>query len=292
MKQPLWWRVLRSAGSVAASGFYSGSNAFFYSITLSLATVSPLSCGGSRGCYTFRVDAGVVAPAATPTPSPSPTASSSASPPPSPSRSTSASVSRTPTPSSPYWPRRALTTLTRAVRKIPADASLAADAHLFGYECEVNCITAVPAESSAIYRAYVCLRSGTVLGISRYGDTVFRVAGPGYVPEPWWVGCGSDIGDGGAATAACISSPSDVAVGPTAESFFIAENMEHRIRLVKLGIIETAVASTTPCSVWLAAYDGMLAMNACLSSPTSLAIHPYEGLLIADSALGGRLTTV
>ena len=71
----LCFDTLTYGASNAAVGFNGVNSASYYNLPLSRTpTVTQLSCGGSGGCYTFRVDGStIVAPAALQTATPSPT---------------------------------------------------------------------------------------------------------------------------------------------------------------------------------------------------------------------------
>ncbi|MFM8395908.1 MAG: HYR domain-containing protein, partial [Acidobacteriota bacterium] len=86
-------------------------------------------------------------------------------------------------------------------------------------------------------------------------------------------------GDGGAATAALLNQPTDVAVDSSG-NLIIADQANHRIRLVSTtGIINTIAGDGTPSF----AGDGGAARLARLNLPRSIDILPGNNLYIGDS---------
>ena len=95
-------------------------------------------------------------------------------------------------------------------------------------------------------------------------------------------GDGGFQGDGGAATAARLSSPRAVVVDSQG-NLIIADTLNHRVRKVDgAGIIST-IAGTGETG---AAADGIAAIEARVWSPGALAFDAFGNLLIAISALG------
>ena len=102
-------------------------------------------------------------------------------------------------------------------------------------------------------------------------------------------------GDGGPATAARLSAPTDTAVLPDG-SFLIADTANHRIRHVGLdGRIRTVAGTTRGFSG-----DGGPATAAQLDAPSDIAVLTTGGYVIADTAnsrlrrvdLAGNITTL
>jgi DNA-binding beta-propeller fold protein YncE len=106
-------------------------------------------------------------------------------------------------------------------------------------------------------------------------------------------------GDGGAATSACLSGPTGVAVNPTTGNLAIADFGNSRIRSVDAitGIITTVAGSATSgfCG------DGGAATSACLNGPEEVAVDATGNVFIADrfnhrirrvDAATGVITTV
>jgi sugar lactone lactonase YvrE len=93
---------------------------------------------------------------------------------------------------------------------------------------------------------------------------------------------GLEPGDGGAATAACLSIPSGVAI--TGGQVYIADTFNNRIRVVQNGIIKT-VAGGTLGGGFLFCGDGKPALNACLYHPTGVAVGSIStsNVYVADS---------
>ena len=109
------------------------------------------------------------------------------------------------------------------------------------------------------------------------GGTITTVAGGGSCTPP-------DIGDGGPATSACLSSPSGVAVDE-AGNIYIADTDNNRIRKVDTGGTITTVVGTGHAGY---GGDGGLATDAYLNGPRD--VYPYGSmyagttdLLIADT---------
>ena len=103
-------------------------------------------------------------------------------------------------------------------------------------------------------------------------------------------------GDGGPATSAQLSVPYGVAVHPITGDLYIADTMNHRIRMVSpSGTITTVAGNGTPGY----SGDGGPATSAQLNGPTSVAIGNDASLYIADrqnnvirKVLGGTITTI
>ncbi len=101
--------------------------------------------------------------------------------------------------------------------------------------------------------------------------TITTVAG---TPE-----IGGYDGDDYLATEAFLNYPRTVTFSPDGRSMYIADTNNHRVRLVKDGII-TTVAGT---GVTGYGGDGVLATNAPLNYPSDIAILPSGDLLISDT---------
>ena len=88
--------------------------------------------------------------------------------------------------------------------------------------------------------------------------TITTVAGGG-VPT-------DGLGDGGAATAASLSYPSGVVIGPAGE-LYVSDTDHHRLRKVVDGAISTVAGNGT----WTLGGDGGPATKAQLSNPRGMA---------------------
>ena len=85
-------------------------------------------------------------------------------------------------------------------------------------------------------------------------------------------------GDGAAATAAALDSPTSVALGPSGD-LYIADRLNQRIRMVSAGII-TTVAGTSTAGF---SGDGAAAADATLAKPSGVSIDAVGNLYIADT---------
>jgi len=93
---------------------------------------------------------------------------------------------------------------------------------------------------------------------------------------------GGYCGDGGAATSACLYSPTGLYV--TSSSLYIADNGNHRVRYVNSnGIISTVAGNGTQAF----AGDNGPATSAELTNPWALALDSTGNLYIGDTGLNG-----
>jgi sugar lactone lactonase YvrE len=93
-------------------------------------------------------------------------------------------------------------------------------------------------------------------------------------------------GDGGDATAAALSFPTDVAFHPLTGNMYIADKDNHRIRMVdQAGVITTAVGGLGSLGQPLAGYspDGTRADEAFLYEPFGICFDAQGNLYIADT---------
>jgi RHS repeat-associated protein len=93
-------------------------------------------------------------------------------------------------------------------------------------------------------------------------------------------GGGSSLGDGGPATSARLSNPSDVQLGPEG-SLYIADNGHRRIRRVDPAGIITTVAGTGTAGF---SGDGGPATEAEIAAPRDIAVGPDGSFYISDRA--------
>lgn len=120
------------------------------------------------------------------------------------------------------------------------------------------------------------------------GSERFQVVDPP-LPFPRWV----DGGDGGPATSAGLAQVEAIAVLP--DGGFLIAGAGNRVRKVDARGIITTVAGTGAASP---SGDGGRATNAAIGSPTSLAVLPDGGFLVAGAGRvrrvdrRGRITTV
>jgi len=115
-----------------------------------------------------------------------------------------------------------------------------------------------------------------------FNNRIRRVGPDGIITTVAGNGLGGFSGDGGPATLAEISNPTDVTLGPDG-SLYIADYWNHRIRRVGPdGIISTVAGSGTG---YIGAFsgDGGPATAARLNAPTSVTAGPDGSLYIVDS---------
>ena len=124
------------------------------------------------------------------------------------------------------------------------------------------------------------------------GDRIRRVTPGGIISTVAGSGTAGFSGDGGAATAAQLNAPEDVAIASTGE-LLIADTQNHRIRQVSGGIISTVAGNGTAAL----AGDGGTATAASLKAPAAVE-KTAAGMFIADwgnsrirKVTGGIVTT-
>ena len=121
--------------------------------------------------------------------------------------------------------------------------------------------------------------AGNVYIADRGDHRVRRVDGSGIITTLVGTGEPGDEGDGGPATEARLSSPSDVVVD-AAGSVYVADTSNHRVRRVDpSGVIVTVAGTGEP------GYggDGGAATDARLNSPRGVAVDGVGNLYIADT---------
>lgn len=134
---------------------------------------------------------------------------------------------------------------------------------------------------------------GAVLIADARNHRIRRVAPNGTITTVAGNGIGGLAGDGGNPLSAELDTPTDVAFAPDG-GYYIADELNHRIRRVKDGIITTFAGTSRGLSG-----DGGPATLARLDSPRELAIMPDGALLVVDAGnhrirriAGGIITTV
>lgn len=120
--------------------------------------------------------------------------------------------------------------------------------------------------------------SGNLYIALRNDHVVRKVDALGIITTVAGTGVQGFAGDGGSATSAMLDSPSGVAVDGSG-NIYIADSRNHRIRVVKNGVI-TTVAGTGAAGF---GGDGQVATSALLDLPTALSLDAAGALLIADT---------
>jgi RHS repeat-associated protein len=131
----------------------------------------------------------------------------------------------------------------------------------------------------------VAVSTGTQWGTSMTADDIYTVAGAS-------TGASGYSGDGGAATSALLDGPFGVTVGPAGD-LYIADSTNQAIREVAVSTGDQWGMSMTADDIYtLAGAPGLgrwycedygLAADACLHTPSSIAIDAHGDLYIADS---------
>jgi hypothetical protein len=155
-----------------------------------------------------------------------------------------------------------------------------------------------PAASAALDHptAVAWLGDGSVLVADYSNNRVRRISPSGVISTVAGTGVQGFSGDGGAATSARLSSPTDVEPTPDG-GFLIADLGNHRVRKVSAGGTISTVAGNGQEG---SSGNGGPATSARLDSPVGVASRPDGGFLIADSGSnrvravspGGTISTV
>jgi hypothetical protein len=155
-----------------------------------------------------------------------------------------------------------------------------------------------PATSAALRHptAVAWLADGSALVADYENQRIRRISPAGQITTVAGTGTAGYSGDGGPATSARLSWPTDVE--PTADGgFLIADLGNRRVRLVSPAGIITTVAGT---GVQGTSGDGGPATEAQLNAPTGVAVSGNGGFLVADAGAhrvrwvspGGTITRV
>jgi hypothetical protein len=131
------------------------------------------------------------------------------------------------------------------------------------------------------------LAGGSMFVVERYGQKLRKVAANGVISTVAGGGQpGDGLGDNGPATAAALNTPVGVAVNGTADTVFIADCGNNRVRKVDpAGIITTFAGGGSPAD---GLGDGGQAKNAAFACPTGLLLvtagssPPIGTLFVAD----------
>ncbi|HEX6013190.1 MAG TPA: hypothetical protein VFY87_15585, partial [Geminicoccaceae bacterium] len=155
-----------------------------------------------------------------------------------------------------------------------------------------------PATSAALRQptAVAWLADGSALLADYANHRIRRVSPSGLITTVAGTGTAGSSGDGGPATSARLTLPTDVE--PTADGgFLIADYGNRRVRMVSPAGIITTVAGTGAEGT---SGDGGPATSAQLAAPTSVAVKGDGGFLVADAGAhrvrrvspGGTITGV
>ena len=155
-----------------------------------------------------------------------------------------------------------------------------------------------PATSAALNHptSVAWLADGSVLVADYQNHRIRRISPSGAISTVAGTGTAGFSGDGGPATNARLSSPTDVEATPDG-GFLIADLGNRRVRKVSAGgTIATAAGNGVDGS----GGNGGPATSASLSAPTGVASRPDGGFVIADAggdrvravSAGGTITTI
>jgi NHL repeat len=129
-------------------------------------------------------------------------------------------------------------------------------------------------------RGLAQLADGSILVADTTNNRIRRIAPDGTITTVAGTGTAGSVGDGGAAAAAQINAPRDVAVGPDGVTYFIADTANNKVRRVDAAGTITTVAGTGTAGF---AGDGGSATLANLNGPSGVAVMATGGVLIADT---------
>lgn len=136
-------------------------------------------------------------------------------------------------------------------------------------------------------RAMARLSDGTVLVVDTGNNKIRAIAPNGVVTTAVGTGASGSSGDGGAATAAQLNGPRDVAVAPDGSTYYIADYSNHRIRKVSGGTITTVVGNGTASSTG----DFGPSAAATVNAPAGIDVAANGDLYIAEVS-GHRIRRV
>ncbi len=136
-------------------------------------------------------------------------------------------------------------------------------------------------EASLFYPQGIAFGPDGRLYIAEISDRIRRVSVDGIINTMAGNGTRGFSGDGGLATKASLSIPSDIAFGPDG-SLYIADSYNDRIRRVDMDGIINTVAGNGEMG-FSGDGDGGLATKASLSLPSGITFCPDDRLYIADS---------
>jgi uncharacterized protein (TIGR03437 family) len=172
-------------------------------------------------------------------------------------------------------------TKNEAIRKVTSDGTIntAAGTGVRGYVGDGG-----PARSARLDgpEAVAVDSAGNFYIADTFNGRIRRVGTNGTIATVAGVGStGLFGGDGGPATAASISLPTDIAIDPGGR-LYIADFGNSRIRVVSNGVISTVVG--LPGGVALV--NGELAVNARLEGPTGVTVDPGGNVYFVEAGLG------
>lgn len=126
---------------------------------------------------------------------------------------------------------------------------------------------------------------GTVYFVENAVHKVKKVSPTGIITLVAGTGSPGSAGDNGPATAAQLSFPTAVALDEVGGVLYVADRSNNKIRVVNLGTgIITTYAGGGPANAADPYGDGTPALNATLSAPDYIAVHPADrSLYITDT---------
>lgn len=124
---------------------------------------------------------------------------------------------------------------------------------------------------------------GGLLVADRGQHRIRRIAPDGSITTVAGTGAAAFSGDGGAATAAALSSPAGV-TALAGGDFLVADTANRRVRAVRSGTIGTLAGDGTTCAALSPCGDDGAATAAQLAAPTSTAVDSAGVVYVADGA--------
>ena len=129
--------------------------------------------------------------------------------------------------------------------------------------------------------------------ISSPSDNTLYAVVPGQTIVPFAGGanntCDDSLGNGGAATSACLNTPRGVTIKLNpAMSVVFADSGNSLVRAIgEDGLIWNLAGTGVRCQSWNTAFENHLAIDACLGTPTGVSAEA-DSILFTDSLLNGK----